>query len=92
MSSGQVADPVGLRAPPWLSSSACLAQISNRCSVAQLCLTLWDPMDCRLLGSSVCGILQARKLEWDAMPSSRGSSRPRNQTWVSRTAGRFYTI
>ena len=40
MSSGQVADPVGLRAPPWLSSSACLAQISNRCSVAQLCLTL----------------------------------------------------
>ena len=66
MSSGQVADPVGLRAPPWLSSSACLAQISNRCSVAQLCLTLWDPMDCRLLGSSVHGILQARILEWVA--------------------------
>ena len=37
--------------------------------------TSWTPaMDCSLQGSSVCGILQARMLEWVAMPSSRGSS------------------
>ena len=35
------------------------------------------------------GILQARILEWVAMPSSRGSSQPRDQTQVSRTAGAF---
>ena len=40
----------------------------------QLCLTLCDPMDCTPPGSSVHGILQARILEWAAMPSSRGSS------------------
>ena len=37
----------------------------------QLCPTLWDPMDCRPPDSSVHGILQARILEWVAMPSSR---------------------
>ena len=42
----------------------------------QLCLTLCDPMDCRLPGSSVHGILQARILEWVAIPFSRGSSQP----------------
>ena len=41
-----------------------------------LCPTLCDPMDCRLPGSSVHGILQARILEWVAMPSSRGASDP----------------
>ena len=40
----------------------------------QLCLTLCNPMDCSPLNSSVHGILQARILEWVAMPSSRGSS------------------
>ena len=39
--------------------------------VAQSCLTLCDPMDCSPPGSSVHGILQARRLEWVAMPSSR---------------------
>ena len=38
--------------------------------VAQLCLTLHDPMDCRLPGSSVHGILQARGLEWGAMATT----------------------
>ena len=38
------------------------------------------------------GILQARILEWVAMSSSRGSSRPRNRTQVSCTAGRFFTV
>ena len=45
-----------------------------RSKVAQLCLTLWDPMDCSLPGSSVHGIFQARVLEWVAISFSRGSS------------------
>ena len=40
-------------------------------------------MDCSLPGSSVHGILQTRMLEWVAMPSSRGSSQPRDRTYVS---------
>ena len=44
--------------------------------VAQLCPTLCDPMDCNLPGSFVHGILQARILEWVAIPFSRGSSHP----------------
>ena len=43
-------------------------------------------------GSSVHWILQARTLEWVAIPSSRGSSQPRDQTQVSYIAGRFSTI
>ena len=42
--------------------------------VAQLCLTLCDPMDCSPPGSSVHGILQARMLEYVAISSSKGSS------------------
>ena len=60
----------------------------------QLCPTLCELMDCSLWGSSVHGILQARTLEWAAMPSSRGSSRPRDWT-ASLTspalAGGFFT-
>ena len=52
----------------------------EHCSVAQLCLTLGDPMDCSPPGSSVHGVLQARILEWVAMPSPRRSSRPRDWT------------
>ena len=52
----------------------------------QLCLTLCDPTDCSPPGSSVHGVLQARTLEWAAIPFSRGSSRPRDWTWVSWTA------
>ena len=50
-----------------------------------------DSMDCSLPGSSVHGILQERILEWVAIPFSRGSSQPRNQTWVSCMAGRLFT-
>ena len=60
--------------------------------VTQSCLTLWDPMDHGPPGSSVCGILQARILEWAAMPFSSGSFRPWDQTWVFLTAGRFFTV
>ena len=59
---------------------------------AQLCLTLCDPMDCRLPGSSVHGIFQARVLEWVTISFSRESSRPRDQTCVSCIAGRRFTI
>ena len=45
--------------------------------VAQSCPTLCDPVDCSLPGSSVLGILQARLLEWVAIPFFRGSSQPR---------------
>ena len=59
--------------------------------VAQLCLTLCNPMDCSLPSSSVHGILQARILEWLAIPFSRGSSQPRDRTQVSHIAGGFFT-
>ena len=53
-------------------------QMFVRAKSLQSCLTLYDPMDCSPPGSSVHGILQARILEWLAMPSSRGSSPPRD--------------
>ena len=43
--------------------------------------TLCDSMDCSCPGSSVHGILQAEVLEWVAIPCSRGSSQPRDQSW-----------
>ena len=46
--------------------------------ITQSCLVLFDPMDYSPLGSSVHGILQARILEWIAIPSSRGSSQPKD--------------
>ena len=49
-------------------------------------------MDCSLPRSSVHGIFQARVLEWGAIAFSRGSSLPRDQTWVSRIVGRRFTI
>ena len=48
---------------------------------AQSSLTLCNPMDYRPPGSPVLGILQARRLEWVAMPSSRGSSQPGIEHW-----------
>ena len=60
--------------------------------VAQLCPTLCDPINCNLPGSSVHRYLQARILEWVAIPFSRGSSWPRNWTQISCTAGKFFTI
>ena len=61
------------------------------CSDSQSCLTLCDPMDCSLPGSSVHGISQARVLEWVAISSSRGSSLPRDGSRVSCTGARFFT-
>ena len=65
-----------------------------RAQSLQSCLTLSDPMDCSPPGSSVHGILQARILEWVAMPSSRGSSLARDRTHVSCVScftGGFFT-
>ena len=59
-------------------SATCL-----RAKLLQSCLTLCYPMDCCPRGSSVHGILQARKLEWVAVPFSRGSSPSRDRTRVS---------
>ena len=45
-------------------------KVKNESEVAQSCLTLSDPMDCSLPGSSIHGIFQARVLEWDAIAFS----------------------
>ena len=58
----------------------------------QWCPALCDPMDHSPPGSSVHGILQARILEWGALPFSRGSSQLRDGSQVSRITGRFFTV
>ena len=58
--------------------------------VARSNLTLCNPTDYSQPGPSVHGILQATVLEWVAMPSSSGSSPPRDQTQVSHMAGGFF--
>ena len=60
--------------------------------VFQSCLTLCDPMDYRLPGSSMHRIFQASVLEWAAISFSRGSSWPRDWTLVSHTAGTPFTV
>ena len=54
--------------------------------VTQSCLTLCKPMD-----YTVCGILQAKILEWVAFPFSGGSPQPRDQTQISHIADGFFT-
>ena len=68
------------------------ASLKVKVLVTQSCLNLCDPMDCSLPVSSVHGISQARILEWVAIPFSRGSSRPKDRTWVSYVAGTLFTI
>ena len=69
-----------------------LSHKGSKVKVAQSCLTLCNPMDCSLPGSSIHEILQARILEWVAIPFSGRSSQPTNQTQVSHIAGGFFTI
>ena len=60
----------------------------------QSCLTLWDPMDCSLPGSSVCGILQTRILEWVACPPLGDLPNPRiepRSRMSPALASRFFT-
>ena len=58
----------------------------------QLCPTLCNPMNYSPLGSSVHGIFQAKILEWEAIPFSKGSSWERDQTQACCIAGRFFTV
>ena len=76
-----------LSPPTWPSRSVCRPPSSSLGSLerpfhfsqkCQLCLTLCNPMDCSPPGSPVHGVLQARILQWVAMPSSRGSCRPKD--------------
>ena len=53
--------------------------LDNRCMHAKLCPAVCDPMDCSPPSSSFHGILQARVLQWVAIPSSRRSSDPRTE-------------
>ena len=67
-------------------------QVSSQVLVIQSCLTLCNPTDFSRPGSSVHGILQARVLEWVAIPFSRGSFQPRDWTWVPCIAGGFLNV
>ena len=69
---------------------SCAASIAVLCLSQSVCLTLCDPMDCSLLGSSVHGILHANTLEWVASPLSSSSSRPRHPTRVCWIAGKYF--
>ena len=69
-----------------------LRGLKVKVKATQLCLTLCNPKDCSLPGSSVHGILQIRVLEWVAVPFSRGSSQPTDWTPVSHIVGGFFTI
>ena len=84
----------------WISRKLCwlkypspkmLHTICMGTKMLQTCLTVCDHMDCSRPQSSVCGICQARILEWLAMPSSRGSPWPRDQPWFPALASRFFT-
>ena len=73
--------------------------LSQRFLNSCVCVCVWlsqvcvcDTMDCNLIDSSVHGILQIRILKWVAIPFSRGSSWPRDQTRVSCIAGKFFTV
>ena len=63
--------------------------VNMKVLATQSCPALCNPTDCSPPGSSVHGILQARILEWVAIPFSRGSSWPRDRTQVSHIAGRL---
>ena len=70
----------------WENWESLLCHLKVKVKVAQLCLTLCDPME-----YTVPGILLARILWSVAFPFSRGSSQPRNRTQVSPIADRFFT-
>ena len=65
---------------------------SLRSEVAQLCVTLCDPMDCSLPGSSIRGIFHARVLEWVDISFCGGSSRPGDQTQFSSVQFRHSVV
>ena len=62
-------------------------KVKSESEVDQSCLTLSDPMDCSLPGSSVHGILQARVLEWGAIAFSRSGASPGQRFWENLCPG-----
>ena len=98
-SSVQLLSHVQLFATPWTAAHQASLSITNsqkvksESEVAQLCLTLCNPVDCSPPGSSVHGILQERIMEWVAMPSPRDLGNPGIGPRISCsscTAGRFF--
>ena len=96
---------VRLFATPWTIQSMKFSRLEYRSGWSEvnslslsvtladsLSPTLCDPMDCSLSGSSIHGLFQARVLEWIAISFSRGSSQPRDPTWVSHIVGRLFTV
>ena len=69
-----------------------LIHVKVKVLVTQSCPTLSNPMDSNPPGFSVHRIFQARILEWLAIPFSRESSQPRDGTWLSCIASRFFTV
>ena len=68
--------------------SALEGGVGGGCFVVELCLTLYETIDCSPPRSCVHGVLQARILKWVTILFSRGSSPPRDQSHVT---GRFFT-
>ena len=88
---------VRLPATPWTAAHQAPTSIGFSrqdywSGVPLSCLTLCNSIECNPPGSSAHGILQARILAWVAIPFSRESSQPRNQSRVSCTSGKFFTI
>ena len=77
---------------PWDNTQGEPSCVRCEGEFSQSCLTLCDPMDCSLPGFSIHGILQARILEWVTISFSRGSSQPRDWTWVSHIGGRRFNL
>ena len=75
---------------PLGDPSVSLGSYKDVCSVTSVVSNSLHSTDCSPSGSSVQGILQARMLKWVAMPSSRGSSGPRDWIQVSCITGRFF--
>ena len=73
----------------WFSKHFDKSEVAQSCPT--LCPTLCGPMDCSLPGFSIHGIFQARVPEWVAISFSRGSSQPRDGTWVS-LIGRLFLL
>ena len=78
--------------PPGSGQRLTISSPKSESEVTQLCLTVWDPMDCSPPGSSIYGIFQARILEWVVIFFSRESSWPRDRTHISHIAGRLFTL
>ena len=72
--------------------AVCVCVCVCACAIAQSCMTLHHPIDCSPPVSPIHGTSQARILQWFAISSSRGSSRPRDQNRICCLAGRFFTM